>query len=197
MKHLLKAFALAMTVLMALSSVAFADDDLGTIHRQHYGADLTELPIVEEPITIDVWRGFSSTVMDSLADCESFKKMEELTNVHINWVYPPVGSETDNFNLRCASDDLPHMFSTPPDYKGGMEKAVEDGVYVDFSSYYDEGVLPNLKYLRDTYPDIAKDTIMDSGAMIKFHMIDYVRSDPWSGLWVRQDLLEGAGLEEP
>ena len=102
MKHLLKAFALAMTVLMALSSVAFADDDLGTIHRQHYGADLTELPIVEEPITIDVWRGFSSTVMDSLADCESFKKMEELTNVHINWVYPPVGSETDNFNLRCA-----------------------------------------------------------------------------------------------
>ena len=32
MKHLLKAFALAMTVLMALSSVAFADDDLGTIH---------------------------------------------------------------------------------------------------------------------------------------------------------------------
>ena len=67
MKHLLKAFALAMTVLMALSSVAFADDDLGTIHRQHYGADLTELPIVEEPITIDVWRGFSSTVMDSLA----------------------------------------------------------------------------------------------------------------------------------
>ena len=38
---------------------------------------------------------------------------------------------------------------------------------------------------------------MDSGAMIKFHMIDYVRSDPWSGLWVRQDLLEGAGLAEP
>ena len=113
MKRLLKVSALTVSVMLALSgSAAFADEELGTIYRQHYGADLTQLPIVEEPLTIDVWRRFSSTVMDSLADCEVFKKMEELTNVRVNWLYPPVGSETDNFNLRCASGDLPHMFFT-------------------------------------------------------------------------------------
>ena len=95
------------------------------IHRQHFGADLTELPICEEPITIQVWRGFSSTVMEGYDECEVFKKMEELTNVKIDWIYPPVGSETDNFNMRCMSYDLPHMFSTPPEYNGGVEKAVK------------------------------------------------------------------------
>ena len=196
MKRFAKFLCIALAAMMALSGVALAED-LGTIHRQHYGSDLTELPIVEEPLTIQVWRGFSSTVMDTLADCEVFKDMEKRTNIVIDWVYPPVGSETDNFNLRCASDDLPHMFSTPPEYKGGVEKAVEDEVYLDYSEYYEQGYAPNLKYLRDTYPNIARDSIMDSGAMIKWHMLDYVPSSPWSGLWVRQDLLEKAGLEAP
>ena len=128
MKHFVKFLCMALAAMMALSGVALAED-LGTIHRQHYGSDLTELPIVEEPLTIQVWRSFSSTVMDTLAYCETFKEMEKRTNIVIDWVYPPVGSETDNFNLRCASDDLPHMFSTPPEYKGGVEKAVEDEGY--------------------------------------------------------------------
>lgn len=197
MKRYFKVLTLVMVAMLAFSGFAFADDDAGTIYRQHYGSDLTELPITEETVTIDLWRSFSSTVMDSYDECEVFKKMEELTNVHVNFVYPPVGSETDNFNLRCASGDLPHMFSTPPSYKGGIEKGVEDEVYLDYSSYYEQGLTPNLQYLRETYPEIARDTVMDSGAMINWPMIDYVPSDPWSGLWVRQDLLEDAGLQEP
>lgn len=201
MKKLARILSLALAVMLALGGVAFADaateEDLGVIHRQHFGADLTELPICEEPITIQVWRGFSSTVMEGYDECEVFKKMEELTNVKIDWVYPPVGSETDNFNMRCMSYDLPHMFSTPPEYNGGVEKAVEEEVYMAYTEYYDQGLAPNLKYLRDTYPDIAQDSIMDSGELIKWHMIDYVPSSPWSGLWVRLDLLEDAGLEIP
>ena len=98
MKKLARILCLLLALLM-LVSVATAED-LGTIYRQHFGSEETELPITTEDITIDVWRGFSSTVMDTLADCETFKKMEEVTGVKINWVYPPVGSETDNFNLR-------------------------------------------------------------------------------------------------
>lgn len=196
MKRFSKILCVLLATMMVMSGVAFAEE-LGTIHRQHYGTDLTELPIASEPVTIQVWRGFTSTVMETLADCETFKEMEKRTGVKVEWVYPPVGSETDNFNLRCASGDLPHMFSTPPDYKGGVEKAVEDGVYLDYSEYYEQGFAPNLKYLRETYPEIAVDSIMDSGAMIKWHMIDYVPSSPWSGLWVRQDLLDKAGLDVP
>ena len=197
MKKLARTLSLVLALMMAFACVAFADDELGTIYRQHFGADLTELPITTEDITVDVWRGFSSTIMETLADCETFKKMEEVTGVKINWVYPPVGSETDNFNLRVASDDLPHMFSTPPAYSGGVETAVEDGVYMDYSSYFEKGFTPNLQYLFEHYPEIAKDAKQDSGAMICWYMLDYVPSSPWSGLWVRQDLLEKAGLEPP
>ena len=146
----MKKLASILCLLLALMMVAsFASaEELGTIYRQHFGSeDQSGLPITTEDITIDVWRGFSSTVMDTLADCETFKKMEEVTGVKINWVYPPVGSETDNFNLRVASDDLPHMFSTPPAYSGGVETAVEDGVYMDYSSYFEKGFTPNLQYL--------------------------------------------------
>ncbi|MGI6173565.1 MAG: extracellular solute-binding protein [Christensenellales bacterium] len=196
MKKFSRVLSFLMAVAMLVSYAAFAEE-LGVIRRHQKGADLSKLPIVEETVTVDVWRSFSSTIMESLSQCEVFKKMEELTNVHINWVYPPVGSATDNFNLRCASNDLPHMFSMPPEYAGGVENGVADGVYMAFTSYYDDGFAPNLKYLRDTDAKIAKDSVMDSGELIKWHMLDYVPSSPWSGLWVRQDLLEKAGLEAP
>ncbi len=143
----MKKFARIMCLVLALMMVTvFASaEELGTIYRQHFGADLTELPITTEDVTIDVWRGFSSTIMDTLADCEVFKKMEEVTGVKINWVYPPVGSETDNFNLRVASNDLPHMFSTPPAYAGGIETAVEDGVYLDYAPYFEKGFTPSMR----------------------------------------------------
>ncbi len=195
----MKKFARLLCLVLALVMVApfaFAED-LGTIYRQHFGNEEAQGPITTEDVTVDVWRGFSSTVMDTLADCETFKKMEEVTGVKINWVYPPVGSETDNFNLRVASDDLPHMFSTPTAYAGGIETAVEDGVYLDYAPYFEKGYTPNLQYLFEHYPEIAKDAKQDSGAMICWYMLDYVPSSPWSGLWVRQDLLEKAGLEPP
>ena len=47
--------------------------------------------------------------MDTLAECETFKKMEELTGVKVNWVYPPVGSETDNFNLPVITKDRKYL----------------------------------------------------------------------------------------
>ena len=75
MKRYFKVLALVMVAMLAFSGFAFADDDAGTIYRQHYGSDLTELPITEETVTIDLWRSFSSTVMDSYDECEVFKKM--------------------------------------------------------------------------------------------------------------------------
>ncbi|MDR2657499.1 MAG: hypothetical protein LBB86_06710, partial [Oscillospiraceae bacterium] len=59
------------------------------------------------------------------------------------------------------------------------------------------GLTPNYKYLRDTYPDIAQDTIQDSGELAVFWQFDYVGTSPWSGFWVRQDWLDEQGLPVP
>lgn len=193
---------LTLVLMLVLSGAALAEEssELGVIHKQNYGTNATELPLVkegDEPVTITVWRDFSSTIMEGLDECLVFQEMEKRTGVKIEWVYPPAGQATDNYNLRIASNDLPHMFSCPPEYSGGLDKAVEDEIYLPINEYYDKGLTPNYKYLRDTYEEIAVDTMLDSGLMVAWHMIDYVPSSPWSGLWVRQDYLEGLGMEVP
>ncbi len=157
----------------------------------------TKLPVTDKPVTITIWRGFSSTVMKGLDECEVFKEMEKRTGVHVEFLYPTVGQEKDNFNLRVTSNDLPHIFSTPPDYQGGYQKAVSDGVYLDLTPYYDKGLMPNIKFLRENNKDINRDFVDDSGKMSFFPMIDIVPTDPWSGLWVRQDWLDELGLQQP
>ena len=175
---------LALVLCMALATVAFAEGE-GTVYKQDYGVNETQLPLVkegDEPVTITVWRDFSSTIMEGLDECLVFQEMEKRTGVKVEFVYPPAGQATDNYNLRIASNDLPHMFSCPPAYSGGLDKAVEDEVYLPLNEYYDKGLTPNYKYLRDTYEEIAVDTVLDSGLMVAWPDIDYVPSSPWSGL---------------
>ena len=157
----------------------------------------TRLPVTDKPVTLTIWRGFSSTVMKGLDECEVFKEMERRTGVHVEFLYPTVGQEKDNFNLRISSNELPHIFSTPPDYNGGYQKAISDGVYLELTPYYDKGLMPNIKFLRENNKDINRDFVDDSGKMCFFPMVDIVPTDPWSGLWARQDWLDELGLQQP
>ena len=161
------------------------------------GINGTKLPITKDPATLVVWRGFSSTVMQDLNECEVFKEMEKRTGVKIEFIYPPIGLEADNYNVSIASDNLPHIFSCPPEYAGGYQKAVDDGVYLELTSYYDKGLMPNVKWLRENNEEIDQDFADDEGNMNFFPMVDIVPTDPWSGLWVRQDWLDELGLERP
>lgn len=166
--------------------------------KRSYGANLTELPITTEDVKIECWEGLDSTIMDSYDQCIMYQEMEKRTGVDMVFVYPPVGSETDNFNLRIATGDLPHLFIQARDRYGSksIDEACEDWCF-DFTELYNEGYAPNYKYLRDTYEDIRFDTILDSGRLGVWWQFDYVGSSPWSGCWVRQDLLDANGLELP
>ncbi len=161
------------------------------------GINATVLPITDEVTTITVWRSFSSTVMQSMDECLAIEELEKRTNVKIEWLYPPSGNENENYTLRVTSDQLPHIFSTPPEYPGGVTKAIDDEIYADLTPYYDEGLMPNIKYLRESNPDIDKDFKDDEGRMTFFPMIDIVPSHPWSGLWVREDWLEEVNMDAP
>jgi putative aldouronate transport system substrate-binding protein len=162
-----------------------------------YGINATVLPIVDGDFTMEIWRNFSSTVMQGLDECEAFKAMEKATGVKIKWLYPPAGQATDNFNLRVSSNDLPHIFSNPPGYPGGPAKAIDDEVYVDLTPYYDQGMMPNVQYLRETREDINRDWVDDAGRIFKFPVLDIIPTDPWSGMWVREDWVKELGLDLP
>lgn len=202
--------SMLLAVLMLLGSVsAMAEDNNGRPYNDGLvkydtradkylnGANLTKLPLVEEPTTIKVWQGFSSTIMQGADECLVFQELEKRTGVKVEFLYPPVGRETDNYNMRIASGDLPHIFTTPPAYPGGDIAAVEDEVYVDLTPYYEKGLMPNLKFLVDNNPDIAKDLFNDEGQLLFFPQIDIVPAAPWSGLWIRQDWLDELNMEIP
>lgn len=189
-------------MMMATSAYAVTSSQIvgaPDIHKQNYGANLTELPITTDDVTIEIWRGLNSTIMSSWDENIMFDELEARTGVHVEWLIPPVGSETDNFNLRIATDDLPHLFWQTKDYWGSksIDEAIDDEIFLDITPYYDAGMTPNYKYLRDTYEDVAMDTILDSGRIGVFWQIDYVGSHPWSGNWVRQDLLDQYNLDVP
>ena len=68
------------------------------------------LPIVEEPITLKYFINMNNAMkatMTTYAEVEAFKKMEEITNIKIEWIHPTGGNE--QFALMVASKDLPDM----------------------------------------------------------------------------------------
>jgi putative aldouronate transport system substrate-binding protein len=161
------------------------------------GINATRLPVTEDDVTLVIWQSHNSTVMQELSESEAYQELERRTGVKIEWVYPPVGQETDNFNLRVSSLDLPHIFVRPPAYAGGYHKAVDDGIYIELTEYYDKGWMPNIKWIRENREDINRDFVDDEGRMYYFPMLDIVPTDPWSGLWVREDWVKELGLELP
>jgi len=180
-----------------ISPVAY---DNRNANRFLHGVNMTILPIVEEPVEIELWRPFSSTVITSLNESEVWQEMERRTGVTVNWFHPPYGQGTDNFMLRIAADDLPHAFVNPPAFPGGPAAAVEEGIYLDLTPYYNAGWMPNFSWLRNNHPEAAeirRGTTDDMGRILAFHMLDIVPSHPWSGLWIRQDYLDRFGFDAP
>jgi len=170
------------------------------VTRYLHGVNLTILPIVEDAVQIEIWRPFSSTVISSFDESEPFIEAEKRTNVKINWFAPPAGQSTENFMMRIAADDLPHVFSQAPAYPGGPAAAVDQHIYLDLTPYYNMGWMPNFQWLRANHPiaeELRKGTTDDIGRIINLRMIDIVPSHPWSGLWIRQDYLDEFGFEAP
>lgn len=200
----MKKFLSLLLVLMLVASVAYAVPASNQIVggpdtlKRNFGANLTELPLTTDGTKLEIWEGLDSIIMDSYDVCIMYQELEKRTGVDMVFVYPPVGSETDNFNTRVATGNLPHLFVQARDRWGSksIDEACEDWCF-DFTDLYNEGYAPNYKYLRDTYEDIAFDTVLDSGRLGVWWQFDYVGSSPWSGCWVRQDLLDANGLELP
>ena len=180
-----------------LVPIAWDGRDTG---RFLHGINATVLPIAQEPVEVEFWRGFGSTIMTSLNESEVFQEMGRRTNVHINWFHYPSGQAADTFALRIAADDLPHVFIHPPGFPGGNMQAIEQGVYLELTPFYNDGWMPNFHWLRTGHPDaeeIRVGSTDDFGRIVNFPMIDIVPSHPWQGLWIRQDWLDRFDFAAP
>lgn len=161
------------------------------------------LPLSEEKQELNVWLVYSGTIMSDLNEIAGVKKMEELTNVHINWT--PVNQDEiqDKYGTLVASGNYPDIiYAGSIDYPGGYETGVADGVIYDDMDTLIRNYMPNYMALLESSDEARREATADSGKMIICKNIvgtdDTVQSEgTYMGLAYRADILEKLDLDVP
>lgn len=135
---------------------------------------------------------------DNFADTAFYQELMRRTNTQIEFIHPAPGQETEDFNLMLATKELPDIIERDfLLYKGGPQKAVDDGIIIELDPYLKSDA-PNYSKLLKEHPDWDKQVKLDSG---KHYTFAFLRGDDsltyWSGPQIRADLLQKAGLPLP
>lgn len=126
------------------------------------------------------------------------KALEEMTGVKIKYIHPSSAQQDEQFNILLASDDLPdiinHHWNT---YSGGPDKEISEQYIVRLNEPLEQ-YMPALSKILKENPDIDKEVKTDSG---NYYSVPFIRGEEWlttySGLILRKDWLDKAGLELP
>lgn len=158
-----------------------------------------DMPISDDLVTISAWRSWTSTFYTDPNEIPANQEIEKITNVHVNFTCAPTQNAQEAFGIMVASNDYTdmifgHAYGSVPNYTGGIDKAIADGVYIDIRDYLD--LAPNFKARIAASSDADKQSKTDSGAYY-FSCIQSGEQPAWYGTMVRTDWLEQAGLSEP
>ena len=197
--HVFKFFVLLVTFALVLSgcSGSTSSSQTSSGSTSSDGSSVSEpgqLPIVNETVELEIMVGNSPLIPD-FEENHMTKKMEEWTNVHINWNVVADMGETKP--LLLASNDLPEVFAsagiTPEEQITYGDKGVfvdmaplieSDGYYIHDMLEYDDSVLSNI-----TTPS-GKIVSLPSYSLT-YHMTASNK------LWVNRDWMEKLNQEIP
>lgn len=131
------------------------------------GILLAAMPAIgaaEEIPTITYWVNLEfSDVLTSYDDIKPLELAQERLGINIEWQHPPVGQESEQFNLMVVSGELPDIieYSWNSAYPGGAEAAIEDGVILELNEIIDT-MMPNYKAYLEKYPEVEKMVLTDT-----------------------------------
>lgn len=161
---------------------------------------MSGLPLVDEPITLSYWitrPNFYANYGETLNDTLSFQELERITGIHIDFFHPAVGNDENDFNLMVASRNYTDLISNRTvSYSGGLEAAVENGIYVDLKHYIEEYAPNYSQEIRKT-KDRLRGVTTDKGYFAAFWQINDPEQGPWIGPAIRKDWLDRVGLISP
>lgn len=181
------------------ADVQDAAEDAGAADTsESNGPEITVYPMDTDESLV-YWGGINGNVsanFNNLGDTEIGKQWQEQTGVTIEYQHPPIGQETEQFNLLIADGNYPDLWMWSwQSYPGGPDKALEDGVILDLTDIIAQ-YCPNLKAFLDANPDVDKQVKTDSGRYYIFPSIREVACCT-CGPMIRADWLEELGLEVP
>jgi putative aldouronate transport system substrate-binding protein len=165
---------------------------------------LTEitLPLSSEKEELSVWLVWSNEKTADPNALEGVQYLEELTNVHINWITVTAAEAGDRFQLLQTSSDLPDIIlPVPNNGSSTIDDAIADGWAMDMTNLIAK-YMPNYRaYLESHETDrkyiAANDGTVKCAANVAGDDNGYRGELQWAGLAVRTDLIEKAGYTGP
>lgn len=123
---------------------------------------------------------------------KAYQKMNEVGNIQISPIMVTEESYPEKFAALLASGELPDIIYTSPVWKT-VQDIGPKGVFVPVSDYYDQ--LPKLKELLDKHPLETSALLSSDGKLYQFPTIFENVVYASTGLVMREDLLEAAGID--
>ena len=135
-------------------------------------------------------KGYSSR-----ADFPIMREWEARTGIEVEWILPSRGNEQQQFNLLLASGDMPDIVEWRwPDYTGGAEKALQDGIIANLEDL--QQYTPNFRRAMESDLEFGKAAKTDSGSYYYFPVLrDTKQTNGYklvvtSGYMMRRDWLD-------
>jgi len=151
-----------------------------------------ELPLVSEPTTISLFQQWTSSYVGDPMEMYIYQEMEKRTGITVEY---QCVSANEQFQIMYASQDYADIIKGgDTSYAGGIDKAIEDEIYIDAQDVAEYTPMYNAwQYVDETY---HKDCKTDGGAMY-FRSVQTGCEPAWCGGTVRADWLEDVGMDAP
>ena len=158
--------------------------------------DKSLYPLTDEKITITAMHAYTDVMPSDWSTVWFWKQLEELTNVHIEFIPVPSSDRATTLNLRLASGDLPDVLfkmavnSTQCSQYGG------EGMLIDLNQYAD--IMPNFQYWLDAYPTARNAVTQADGCIYGCpYILTGYAIRMGSRFFYNSQVLEHAGLTTP
>jgi putative aldouronate transport system substrate-binding protein len=161
------------------------------------------LPFEGTPATLTYYvpidRTKAAPVLTNYGEVACYQELEKITGVHVDFIHPAMGQETEQFNIMLASREFPDIIQYNWNgFPGGPQKALDDEVIIRLNPYIEQGLTPNFKAKAVDESGIVKSMETDDGDFLYFPYIHWNQLvvAGWSYL-VRYDWLNELGLPLP
>ena len=153
------------------------------------------LPIVDEPITYEI--AAATRKNTNFQDLEYFQKLEESTNVQINWYMTAKDAWSEKKSLLFASNSLPDAFYGQNILTNvDVIKYASQGMLIPLEDMIDE-YMPNLKKILDENPQYRKQITAPDGHIYSLPTINEMNPTTHDKLFINKTWLDNLGLEVP
>lgn len=161
----------------------------------------TGYPIVKEKITLQMyaayWDGYGYL---DFKDMELFRRLEEKTNIHIEWKTVPVAAYNDQLSLLLSSNDLPDAFFSDSAGVVGDPNVIKyssQGMFLKLNDLVDK-YAPNLQAAMEKRPELRSLIQFPDGGI---YALPHYREDPntivYNKAYINQTWLDKLGLDVP